>query len=60
MIDAKYSQKLGQFIGRNNEVILKELVQKRREQCELTVSNSTNSRHLNRLTHMEKGYNQFY
>jgi uncharacterized protein YbgA (DUF1722 family) len=51
MIDAKYSRKLGQFIGRNNELILKELVQKRREQCELTVSNSTNSRHLNRLTH---------
>ncbi len=51
MIDAKCSRKLGQFIGRNNEVILKELVEKRREQCELTVSNSTNSRHLNRLTY---------
>ncbi len=51
MIDTKCSRKLGQFIGRNNEVILNELVEKRREQCELTVSNNTNSRHLNRLTY---------
>ena len=28
MIDAKCSRKLGQFIRRNNEVILKELVEK--------------------------------
>jgi hypothetical protein len=51
MIDAKCSRKLGQLIGRNNEVILKELVEKRREQYELTVSNSTNSRHLHCLTY---------
>jgi hypothetical protein len=51
MIDAKSSRKLGQFIGQNNEVILKELVEASREQRELTVSNSTNSRHLNRLTY---------
>jgi hypothetical protein len=51
MIDAKSSRKLGQFIGRSNEVILKELVETWREQCELTVSNSTDSGHLNRLTY---------
>lgn len=49
MIGAKSSRALGQFIRRNNEVTLDELAEKLRDQCQLTVSTSTISRHLNRL-----------
>ena len=40
-IGTRYSRILDQFIGRNNEVILKELAEKLCKQGELTVSTST-------------------
>jgi len=49
MIDAKCSRALGQYVRRNNEVTLNELAEKLRDECRLTVSTSTISRHLNRL-----------
>jgi transposase len=48
-INPKCSRALGQFISRNNEVTLNELAEKLRDQCKLTISTSTISRHLNRL-----------
>lgn len=48
-IGAKASRALGQFIRRNNEVTLDELAEKLHNQCKLTVSTSTISRHLHRL-----------
>ncbi|CAF1476176.1 unnamed protein product [Rotaria sordida] len=48
-IGAKCSRALGQFIRRNNEVTLYELVEKLHNQYKLTVSTSTISRHLHRL-----------
>ena len=41
MIYGKYSQALGKLIRRNKEITLNELVEKLRDQCQLTVSTST-------------------
>ncbi|CAF3388807.1 unnamed protein product [Rotaria sp. Silwood2] len=49
LVHGKCSQALGQFVRRNNEITLNELVEKLRDRCRLTVSTSTISRHLNRF-----------
>ena len=49
MIYGKYSQALGQFIRRNKEITLNELVEKLRNQCQLIVFTSTISCHLKRF-----------
>ena len=49
IIYGEYSQGLGQFIRRNKEITLNELVEKLCDQCQLTVSTSTVSRHLKRF-----------
>ncbi|CAM4961677.1 unnamed protein product [Rotaria socialis] len=51
-IDAKCARALGQFFRRNSEVTLHELTEKLQNQCKLTVSTSTISRHLNRLEYV--------
>jgi transposase len=48
VIGPKYSRAVGQFIRRINEATLTELAEKLRDQCSLTVSISTISRHLHR------------
>ncbi|CAF4530673.1 unnamed protein product, partial [Rotaria magnacalcarata] len=58
-IDAKCARALGQFIRRNSEVTLHELTEKLQNQCKLTVSTSTISRHLNRLEYLNEPYSHF-